>query len=448
MPQISLPNNWDPRVDQLPLWKYLANGGRRAVVRAHRRWGKDDVALNFGAVSSIQTPGMYWHCLPEYSQGRKAIWDAVDAHTGRRRIDQAFPHEIRRKTRNDEMLLEFASNSTWQVVGSDSFNKLVGAGPRGLVFSEAALAAPEAWDYMQPMVEESGGWVIFISTVRGRNWFYQLGEYAKTDPDWYFADITVDDTDVFSKEQLKKIKGQLIARWGEDLGTAIYRQEYYNDPDVSGFRAFITGQLVAKCRAMDAFVAEGEPIAWGLDVARDGADKSALAIREGRKVHSVEAFRETDTMRLCDMIAQKYNNTKNKPDIICVDGIGMGAPVVDQLRRMLGAGMIADIKASEKALNEAKYRNKRAEMWGNMRDALESGVDLPNDQALCEELVWPLAAYEKISERLMLEDKDAIRERHGGSPDKADALALTYATIIVRRRSVNPIRLVASNSWG
>jgi hypothetical protein len=127
------------------IWNYLQNGGKRAVIRAHRRFGKDDIALNWSAVSAILHPGMYWHCLPEYSQGRKAIWDAVDSHTGRRRIDQAFPQEIRRKTRNDEMLLEFASNSTWQVVGSDRYNALVGAGPRGLVLSEAALADPEAF---------------------------------------------------------------------------------------------------------------------------------------------------------------------------------------------------------------------------------------------------------------------------------------------------------------
>lgn len=166
-------------------------------------------------------------------------------------------------------------------------------------------------------------------------------------------------------------------------------------------------------------------------MARDGADKSALAIREGRKVHEVYAFRETDTMRLCDQIAQKFHNTRLRPDMIFVDGIGMGAPVVDQLRRLLGP-IVTSVVASERATNQAKYGNRRAEIWGNMRDAMAEGVELPNDPDLCDELTWPLAAYEKLSERVMLEGKDDIRERHGGSPDKGDALALTYASPVMR----------------
>lgn len=434
MPEILLPNRWDPRPYQLKAWEYMMDGGRYAVLAWHRRAGKDDFSLSYTSVSAIRDVGMYWHCLPEYGQGRKAIWDAVDAHSKERRITRAFPREILSSDpRDKDMFIRFKGGSSWQVAGSDSYNKLVGAGTRGLVFSEFALADPSAWDYMQPMIEESGGWAMFISTVRGRNHFYQLGEYAKKDPEWFYQCLTVDDTGVFTQSQLDKILAQLKTRWGDDLGEAIFRQEYYNDPDVSGFRAFISGQLVARCRKYVATLASGEPVVWGLDVARDGADKSAVAIREGRKVHEVYAFRETDTMRLCDQIAQKYHNTRLKPDMIFVDGIGMGAPVVDQLRRLLGPGMISDIKASERATDTAKYGNKRAEMWGNMRDALDAGTEIPNDPQLCDELTWPLAAYEKVSERLMLEGKDDIRERHGGSPDKADALALTYASPVIRK---------------
>lgn len=433
MPEILLPNRWDPRPYQMAAWEYMMDGGRYAVLQWHRRAGKDDFAQSIVSVSGMRDVGMYWHCLPEYGQGRKAIWDAVDAHSRMKRVDRAFPEEIRRKTKDQEMFIELKSRSTWQVVGSDSYNKLVGAGTRGIVFSEFALADPAAWDYMQPMIEESGGWAMFISTVRGRNHFWTLGEYAKKDPDWFFQCLTVDDTGVFTQKQLDKILAQLKERYGDDMGEAIFRQEYYNDPDVSGFKAFVTGQLVAKCRQYSAKLAHGEPVVWGLDVARDGADKSALAIREGRKVHEVYAFREPNTMVLCDLINHRFHNDPRRPDAIFVDGIGMGAPVVDQLRRLLGPGLIIDVQAAGKATDSQKYANKRGEMWGNMRDAMTTGVELPNDPQLCEELTWPLCAYEKISERLMLESKDDIRERHGGSPDKADALALTYASPVHRR---------------
>jgi len=105
MARISLPHNgWKPRIDQLPFWKYLQSGGKRAFVLAHRRWGKDEVALHFTATAMMQRAGTYWHCLPEYGQARKAIWEAVNPHTGKRRIDEAFPEEIRETTRSQEVI--------------------------------------------------------------------------------------------------------------------------------------------------------------------------------------------------------------------------------------------------------------------------------------------------------------------------------------------------------
>ena len=69
-----VPFRWDPRAYQKPLWAYLETGGLRADVVAHRRWGKDEVALHWAAACVANRPGTYWHLLPEASQGRKAIW--------------------------------------------------------------------------------------------------------------------------------------------------------------------------------------------------------------------------------------------------------------------------------------------------------------------------------------------------------------------------------------
>ncbi len=431
MPEITIPNRWDPRPDQMGVWNYLQNGGKRAVIRAHRRWGKDDIAKNHAASSMIQFPGMYWHCLPEYAQGRKAIWASVDAHTGIRGIDQAFPQELRRKTKEDEMLIEFINNSTWQVVGSDRYDSLVGAGPIGLVFSEAALADPGAWDYLQPMVEESGGWVIFISTVRGRNWFYQLGEYAKTNPDWYFADITVDDTNVFTKDQLKVILEQLVARWGDEIGLAKFRQEYYNDPDVGTFAAFIPSSLVQRGIQYQAVGYETEAVVWGLDVARQGGDWSALVQRQGRKVTVVDRWHEPDSMRLASLVAVLWDKTR--PDMLFVDGGGAGGPVCDRLKQLIPREAVAEINFGWKANDSAKYANKRAEMWGATKDALSVGLDIPDHKELTEELSFPEFAFTKKNQ-ILLEKKEAMNSRGLHSPDHADALVLTYAEPVIKRR--------------
>ena len=60
--------------------------------------------------------------------------------------------------RGNEMFIKFKCGSTWQVVGSDNYNSLVGAPPVGIVLSEWALADPNAWIYLQPILEENGGW--------------------------------------------------------------------------------------------------------------------------------------------------------------------------------------------------------------------------------------------------------------------------------------------------
>ncbi|MFZ5990138.1 MAG: hypothetical protein ACOYWZ_23840, partial [Bacillota bacterium] len=182
---IILPNNWIPRKDQLELWNFLDLGGKRAVMVAHRRWGKDDVALHFTATQAVTRVGNYWHMLPEYNQARKVVWNAVNPRTNQLRIDDAFPKDIRAKTREQEMSITFKNGSVWQLVGSDNYDALVGSPPIGIVFSEWALANPMAWAYLSPILEENKGWALFIYTSRGNNHGKTLYDFARTKDDWF-----------------------------------------------------------------------------------------------------------------------------------------------------------------------------------------------------------------------------------------------------------------------
>ena len=203
MATIQLPaSGWVERSYQRPLWSYLQSGGKRAIEIAHRRWGKDDLILHHTAIAAHERVASYWHCLPEYAQARKAIWTAINPHTGRRRIDEAFPPELRETTNEQEMFIRFKVGSTWQVVGSDRYNSLVGAGVAGVAFSEWALANPSAWAYIRPMIEENGGWAAFITTPRGRNHAKAMYDMALRSPGWFAEISTVDDTHSLTPEQL------------------------------------------------------------------------------------------------------------------------------------------------------------------------------------------------------------------------------------------------------
>jgi phage terminase large subunit len=221
--------------------KYLVGGGKRAIEIAHRRWGKDEIVLAATCELAHQRVASYWHCLPEYEQGRKALWNAINAHTGKRRIDEAFPPEIRESKNEQEMLIKLKCGSTWQIIGSDRYNSTVGAGVAGIAYSEWALANPSAWAYHRPMLEENNGWAAFITTPRGRNHAKSMYDMAKKNPKWFAEISNAHDTGALSPEQLSEALEEYCALYGTDVGTAQFEQEY-----LCSFNAAILGAFYAR----------------------------------------------------------------------------------------------------------------------------------------------------------------------------------------------------------
>jgi hypothetical protein len=276
----TLPNGgWRERTYQQPLWDYLnhAPGVKRALAVWHRRAGKDDVALHWAAIAAMtQRVGNYWHAMPEYSQCRKALWTAINPNTGKRRIDEAFPLSLRAVTNESEMFVRFLNGSTWQLVGSDSYNSLVGSSCAGVTFSEYALANPSAWTYIRPILEENNGWALFITTPRGRNHAHALAQYAEHSPYWFYQRLTVHDTQALSAQQLAETKAELMALYGADVGRAQFEQEYecsFNAAILGAFYALEMAQVRAEGRILPVNAVAGRPVhvSWDLGTKHDTA---------------------------------------------------------------------------------------------------------------------------------------------------------------------------------
>lgn len=243
MPRVTIPaNGWRPRPYQMPAWAAWERGIKRSLLVWHRRAGKDELSLQKFAVASQLRPANYWHCLPHYEQARKAIWEAVNPHTGKKRIDETFPMEIRKRTDNSSMVVEFKTGSVYRVVGSDNPDSLVGAPPLGIAFSEWAISNPSAWGLLQPILLENGGWADFITTPRGRNHVHGMLKMARERPQTWFSQVlTVDDTGQVSAEQIEEAKAGYVSLYGEEAAEALIQQEYW-----CSFEAAILGSYYGK----------------------------------------------------------------------------------------------------------------------------------------------------------------------------------------------------------
>lgn len=297
MSAIRIPNRWDPRPYQQKLWNALEGGCKRAVAVWHRRSGKDDVALHWACTQALQRPGTYWHLLPQSNQARKAIWDAVDPHTGLRRIDWAFPKELRETTREQDMLIKFkGTGSTWQVVGSDNYNALVGSPPAGIVYSEFMLSDPNAWSFMRPILLENGGWALFNGTPRGRNHLHGIYKLGQHEPGWFSEILTVAQTGVLTPEQIEKERREIARERGDDEAANIIAQEYFCSWDAAipgSYYGKIMAKLEEAGRITDVPHDPRYPVitAWDLGV---GDSTAVWFLQEiGLEVHVIDYYEQS-----------------------------------------------------------------------------------------------------------------------------------------------------------
>jgi hypothetical protein len=115
---------------------------------------------------------------------------------------------------------------------------------------------------------------------------------------------------------------------------------------------------------------------------------------------------------------------KFKPDLVYVDGVGVGGGVVDRLRQ-LGHDIIeVNAGSAPEHDNKDTHYNKRAEMWDRMRQWLDTG-DIPDDRGLRDSLIGIEYGYD-MRMRIQLEKKEDMKKRGLGSPDEGDALAMTF----------------------
>lgn len=202
----------------------------------HRRSGKDKVNMADVVPSRlIQDSCLVKYVLPTLVMGRDNIWEGI-GKDGFRFMDH-IPSEIRIGKPNDTRMTVRTQNaaggeSVFQVAGTNNPDSLRGGNPRLYVFSEWAEHDPYAWDVVEPILRENDGLGIFNTTPKGDNHARGTYEFAKDHPLWWVQKLTVEDTKIFTADQMKQIREDAIRRFesqgrSEAEANAYIEQEYY-----------------------------------------------------------------------------------------------------------------------------------------------------------------------------------------------------------------------------
>jgi hypothetical protein len=204
----------------------------------------------------------------------------------------------------------------------------------------------------------------------------------------------------------------------------------------ASFDSFIPADVVMTARKEE--VEPYGPLVVGVDPAGKGADSTAIAWRRGHCIEKVVRRRGLDTMEVAGWVAQIIR--EDDPAQVNIDVGGLGVGVFDRLVEQGHGGIATAINFGGKPVEPPPFdekgkpaggpANRRAEMWSNLKEALQEGrFSLPDSDSLHADLVS--VGYKYRSDGcLLLESKDDMRRRGMPSPDEADAVALCFATPI------------------
>ena len=435
-----------------------AKTGRvRAVILKARQLGISTYTAARFYHRTIHSPGLRTIILGHERRASSNLFQIV------KRFHDNLSDELRPSvgTSNAEELIFDRIDSGYIVAGASGGGTGRSATAQLLHASEVAF-----WDdlpvqmaaLMQTVPDLPGTEIILETTANGFNDLHSLWRKAEAsesefmpvflswslDPD-YRRETEADFVMSADESKLAELHGltkeQIAWRRSKisQLGSAEYFAQEYpliaSEAFISSdFDSFIPAALVVKARK-ERTEAYG-PLIVGVDPAGMGGDRTSIAFRKGRCITRVESRKGLDTMQVAGWVQKIIR--EEKPAKVNIDIGGLGVGVYDRLyetssnRRIINAVNFGGKPVEPAPLDERGNpaggpANRRAELWSNLKKALEAGrFCLPDRDSLQADLVS--CGYKFTSEgKLLLESKQDMRKRGVPSPDEADAVALTFS---------------------
>lgn len=297
-----------------------------------------------------------------------------------------------------------------------------------LIFDEASAISDKIWETSEGALTDRDTeilWLAFGNLTRTVGRFKDcFGRFAHR---WTTRNVDSRDVGITNKTQL--------SAWVDDHGedSDFVRVRIRGLSPKSDVNALLGEDEIrtAMARKLPRSAYEQAPKILGVDVARQGGDRSTICPRQGLVAFKPKAMRIHDTMLVADAVARAWD--KWDADACMVDCTGgWGWAVYDRLVQMGYRPMAVEFGGTP---FNPRFKNKRAEIWWDMATWVKEGGVLPNVPQLERELLAQYYWHDK-KDKLALEDKEFVRTLIGESPDLGDGYACTFAYKVSKKTAV------------
>ena len=407
----------NPKTVHMPFRGAVASGhgiGKSALLGMLIHWGMstcDDCRVVLTANTEVQIRTKTWPEIRKWNRmAMNSDWFRCAA-TSIQSIDEKRAANWR------------TDAATWSENNTEAFAGLHNKGKRIiLLFDEASSIADKVYEVAEGALTDKGTeiiWLAFGNPTRGSGRFREC--FGKLKHRWNTRQIDSRTVEGTNKEYFD----QLVQDYGENHDYV--RVRVRGMFPMTGTLQLIPTDVVDRATTVEARSSVYDPLIFGVDVARFGDDETVICQRRGRDARTWEwvKFRGMDGMQVAARLVEMWDRLR--PDAVFIDETGgFGGGPIDRLRQLGYSPISVNFGGRADSGDGSLYANKRAEMWCLMREWLKEGGAIPDDSELRQGLESQEFGYDNMS-RILLEKKSDMKKRGLSSPDRADALALTFA---------------------
>lgn len=316
----------------------------------------------------------------------------------------------------------------WSEHNTEAFAGLHNKGKRiMLVFDEASAIADKVWEVAEGALTDEDTeiiWLAFGNPTRNIGRFREC--FRKYKHRWITYQIDSRTVEGTNKAQLDK--------WAEDYGedSDFFKVRVRGLFPSMSARQFISEEDVeaAYGKQLKPSQYEFAPKIITVDPAWEGDDEFVIGMRQGLVFKILETFTKNDNDIVSAQKVAQWED-KYKADAVFIDG-GFGTGIKSAGE---GLGRSWQLVWFASKSSDIGCFNKRAEMWKAARDWLKDGGSIPDDPVLRDELQAP-EIVPRVDGKIQIESKKDMKARGIPSPNRADALALSFSFPVMAKGGV------------